>query len=103
MTEALAGETLGQGEYRLVARLGSGGMGVVYEAEQASLGRRVAVKVLWPHLTQEPGLTARFNREARIAARLEHPNILPVYGFGQEAGLLYLVMRLVRGGSLKDR
>jgi hypothetical protein len=103
MTEALAGETLGQGEYRLVTRLGSGGMGVVYEAEQARLDRRVAVKVLWPHLSQEPGLVERFNREARIAARLEHPNILPVYGFGQEGDLLYLVMRLVRGGSLKDR
>jgi serine/threonine protein kinase len=103
VTEALAGETLGQGEYRLVARLGSGGMGVVYEAEQARLDRRVAVKVLWPHLSQEPGLVERFNREARIAARLEHPNILPVYGFGQEGDLLYLVMRLVRGGSLKDR
>jgi hypothetical protein len=78
-------------------------MGAVYEAEQASLGRRVAVKVLWPRLTQEPGLAGRFNREARIAARLEHPHILPVYGFGQEDSLLYLVMRLVRGGSLKDR
>src|SRR5919206_4538957 len=101
--EQLVGQTLGRGEYRLVARLGAGGMGVVYEAEQASLQRRVAVKVLWPHLTQEPGLVDRFNREARIAARLEHPHILPVYGFGEEDGLLYLVMRLVRGGSLKDR
>jgi serine/threonine protein kinase len=103
VTEDLLGETLGQGEYRLVARLGAGGMGAVYEAEQANLRRRVALKVLWPHLTQEPGLVDRFNREARIAARLEHPHILPVYGFGQERGLLYLVMRLVRGGSLKDR
>lgn len=101
--EELVGRTLGQGEYRLVARLGMGGMGAVYEAEQTRLRRRVAVKVLWPHLTQEPGLAVRFNREARIAARLEHPHILPVYGFGEESGLLYLVMRLVRGGSLKDR
>src|SRR4051812_44276150 len=102
-TQELLGQTLGQGEYRLVARLGAGGMGAVYEAEQAHLGRRVAVKVLWPHLSQEPGLVDRFHREARIAARLEHPHILPVYGFGEERGLLYLVMRLVRGGSLKDR
>ncbi|MBV9175101.1 MAG: protein kinase [Chloroflexi bacterium] len=103
VTDELVGQTLGQGEYRLVARLGAGGMGAVYEAEQATLRRRVAVKVLWPHLTQEPGLVDRFNREARIAGRLEHPHILPVYGFGQERGLLYLVMRLVRGGSLEDR
>ncbi len=101
--EELIGQTLGRGEYRLVARLGSGAMGAVYEAEQASLRRRVAVKVLWPHLTHEPGLVGRFNREARIAASLEHPHILPVYGFGVEGDLLYLVMRLVRGGSLKDR
>src|SRR5919202_3737091 len=103
LPDELVGHCLGRGEYRLVARLGAGGMGTVYEAEQASLGRRVAVKVLWPHLSSEPGLVDRFNREARIAARLEHPHILPVYGFGQEADLLYLVMRLVRGGSLKDR
>ena len=96
--DELVGHSLGRGEYRLVARLGAGGMGTVYEAEQASLGRRVAVKVLWPHLSQEPGLVDRFNREARIAARLEHPHILPVYGFGQEDSLLYLVMRLVRTG-----
>ena len=101
--DELIGQTLGQGEYRLVARLGSGATGAVYEAEQASLRRRVAVKVLWPHLAQEPGLVGRFNREARIAASLEHPHILPVYGFGVERDLLYLVMRLVRGGSLKDR
>jgi len=99
----LVGETLGRGEYRLVARLGAGATGAVYEAEQASLRRRVAIMVLWPHLTQEPGLVGRFNREARIAARLEHPHILPVYGFGEERDLLYLVMRLIRGGSLKDR
>ncbi|MGI9149169.1 MAG: protein kinase domain-containing protein [Chloroflexota bacterium] len=101
--EELIGQTLGRGEYRLVARLGSGGTGAVYEAEQASLRRRVAVKVLWPHLAQTPGLVGRFNREARIAASLEHPHILPVYSFGVEGDLLYLVMRLIRGGSLKDR
>ncbi len=99
----LSGRFLGRGQLRLVARLGAGAMGVVYEAEQPSLQRRVAVKVLWPHLTQEPGLVERFNREARIAARLDHPHVLPVYGFGDEDGLLYLVIRLVRGGSLKDR
>ncbi|MBV9357368.1 MAG: protein kinase, partial [Chloroflexi bacterium] len=99
----LSGRFLGRGELRLVARLGAGAMGVVYEAEQPRLQRRVAVKVLWPHLTQEPGLVERFNREARIAARLDHAHVLPVYGFGEEDGLLYLVIRLVRGGSLKDR
>ena len=99
----LSGRFLGRGQLRLVARLGAGAMGVVYEAEQPRLQRRVAVKVLWPHLTQEPGLVERFHREARIAARLDHPHILPVYGFGEDDGLLYLVIRLVRGGSLKDR
>jgi len=101
--EQLIGRTLGRGDYRLVARLGAGSMGAVYEADQAALQRRVAIKVLWPHLSQEAGLIGRFYREARIAARLEHPHILPVYGFGEESGLLYLVMRLVRGGSLKER
>ena len=78
-------------------------MGSVYEAEHLNLRRRVAVKVLDPALTRQPDFVQRFHREVETIAHLEHPNILPVYDSGEEDGLLYLVMLLVRGGTLKDR
>jgi serine/threonine-protein kinase len=90
-------------EYRLLRLLGRGGMGAVFEAEQVRLRRRVALKVLDPKLTSHPDFIKRFQREAEIIALLEHPHILPVYDYGEEQGLLYLVMRLISGGSLKDR
>ncbi len=97
----LAGQVLGQ--YELTTLLGMGGMGAVYEATQASLNRSVAIKVLSPALAAEAGYAERFSREAQVAAALEHPNIVPVYDYGSDNGLSYVVMRHLTGGSLADR
>jgi hypothetical protein len=75
------------GGYRLIREVGRGGMGIVYEAEQGSLGRRVALKVLPFHSHMDPRRIERFRREARAAAGLEHPGIVPVYGVGEEGGI----------------
>ncbi len=98
--DALSGHVLGQ--YRLVERLGRGGMATVYKAYQPSLDRYVAVKVLSPFLAQNSDFVARFQREAQAIARLNHPNILPVHDYGQEGELIYIVMRYVEGGTLQD-
>src|SRR5579871_2557931 len=87
------------GGCRLESLLGRGGMGTVYRATQLALGREVAVKVV-PAGSVEQTLVARFKREARTAAALEHPNSIPIYAAGEEEGLLYLVMRLVHGPDL---
>ena len=75
-------------------------MGVVYEAEQESLGRHVALKVLPGHALLDPRQLARFQREARAAARLHHTNIVPVFGVGEQDGLHYYVMQFIQGQSL---
>jgi eukaryotic-like serine/threonine-protein kinase len=75
------------GDYRLVREIGRGGMGVVYEAEQVSLGRRVALKVLPGHVVGDPKALARFHREAKAAARLHHTNIVPVFEVGKQDAL----------------
>jgi len=81
------------GEFRIIREIGRGGMGVVYEAEQESLGRRVALKVL-PHAPVMSSLAlARFTREARVAASLQHPNIVPIYSVGQEGGFHFYAMQ----------
>ena len=96
-----AGEAPQQiGEYRIVRELGRGGMGVVYEAEQTSMGRRVALKVLFPSIVARPDAVRRFRREAQTAGRIHHTNILPVYALGREGGTWYYAMELVRGSSL---
>jgi serine/threonine protein kinase len=82
--EGLIGQTLGQ--YRIVEQIGVGGMATVFKAYQPALDRYVAVKVLPPFHAEQPGFNERFVREARAVARLHHPNILPVYDFGQERG-----------------
>ncbi|MEN6641697.1 MAG: serine/threonine-protein kinase, partial [Armatimonadia bacterium] len=83
---------------QIIREIGHGGMGVVYEAQQQAPQRRVAVKVLPPHLASEPGVAARFADEANKMARLEgHPNIAQVYAAGQSDGVPYLVMQLLRG------
>src|SRR5262249_23006598 len=88
------------GECRVVREIGRGGMGVVYEAEQESLGRRVALKVL-PAATKEDLVQLqRFRREARAAARLHHTNIVPVYGVGEDGGVHYYVMQFIQGLAL---
>jgi serine/threonine protein kinase len=88
------------GDYRIVRELGRGGMGVVYEAEQGSLGRRVALKVLPNYVRMAPEQLERFRREARAAGRLHHTNIVPVFGVGEHEGMPYYVMQLIAGRGL---
>jgi YVTN family beta-propeller protein len=88
------------GGYRIVSLIGRGGMGVVYLAEHVALDRRVALKVVAPELQEDGSFRERFLREARLAASLEHPNIIPVYDAGVEGGTLFLAMRFVDGENL---
>ncbi len=88
------------GDFLILREVGRGGMGVVYEAEQKSLGRRVALKVLPPALGHDRRLLERFRREAQAAGRLRHPGIVPVYSFGEVAGTPFFAMELVGGRSL---
>src|SRR5262249_54769090 len=88
------------GDYRIIREVGRGGMGVVYEAEQESLGRHVALKVLPRQLLVDARTKQRFEREAKAAARLHHTNIVPVFGVGEHDGLPYYVMQFIRGTGL---
>lgn len=88
------------GDYRIIREVGRGGMGVVYEAEQVSLRRQVALKVLPQQLLSQPKLRKRFEREARAAGRLHHTNIVPVFGVGQQDGVHYYVMQFIDGFGL---
>jgi serine/threonine protein kinase len=90
------------GSYELLRPLGEGGMAQVYLARDIRLGREVAVKVLDQRLAERPGFRERFLREARVAAALDHPNIVPLYDFGDSDEMLYLVMPYVSGGSIQD-
>ncbi len=90
------------GSYELQRRLGEGGMAQVHLARDVRLGREVAIKVLDGHLAERPGFRERFLREARVVASLDHPNIVPLFDFGEENGMLYLVMPFLSGGSLQD-
>ena len=91
------------GNYQLLAKLGTGGMGVVYKAHQASMDRCVALKVLPRRLARDPSFIERFLREARSAARLNHPNIVRAYDVGEADGFYYFAMELVEGESLRQR
>jgi serine/threonine protein kinase/WD40 repeat protein len=88
------------GEYRILREIGRGGMGVVYEAEQVSLGRHVALKVLPGHGLMNPTFLERFRREAKAAARLHHTNIVPVFGVGEAEGVHFYAMQFIQGQSL---
>jgi tRNA A-37 threonylcarbamoyl transferase component Bud32 len=90
-------------QYRIERRLGRGAMGAVYLAHEFALDRDVAIKVLPPELANTPQMQDRFRREARIAARLSHPHIVPLYTFGEVSGLVYFVMGYVAGESLASR
>jgi WD40 repeat protein/serine/threonine protein kinase len=90
------------GDYRIIREVGRGGMGVVYEAEQVSLGRRVALKVLPRHSLLDPRSLERFRREARAVARLHHTNIVQVFGTGEQEELHYFVMQYIAGVGLDD-
>ena len=95
-----SGDTLGG--YRLIRIIGEGGMGVVWEAEQTGLGRRVALKIVRPSLASEPEFRSRFETEARSAASLDHPNVVTVYDSGEIEGHLFMSMALVDGPSLRE-
>ena len=88
------------GEFRIISQIGSGGMGVVYEAVQEPLGRRVALKVLAGRGVDDPLLLERFKREAQVASALHHTNIVPVFGVGQSEGVYYYAMQFIAGQSL---
>lgn len=103
MAEELIGRQLRDGDYELRGVLGRGGMATVYRAFARSLDTEVAVKVLAPRLARDPGFRERFHDEARSLAGLHHPNLVEVYHYGEEGDLVYIVMRLVEGGTLKDR
>jgi len=93
------------GRYHLVREIARGGMAAIWEAQDALLDRRVAVKLLHPQYADDPEFLERFRREARAAARLSHPNIVPIYDVGEDPDTLapFIVMELVEGGNLKDR
>jgi serine/threonine protein kinase len=91
------------GPYRIVRPLGVGGMGEVYRATDTKLGRDVAIKILPAHFTEDPERRARFAREARLLATLNHPHIGAIYGLEEADGLTALVLELVEGPTLADR
>lgn len=90
------------GDFRVIREIGRGGMGIVYEAEQVTLGRRVALKVLAGTLLNHNKSRQRFSREARAAGRLHHTNIVPVFGVGEQDDVAYYVMQLIHGLGLDD-
>jgi glutamine cyclotransferase len=91
------------GQYRIVEKIGEGGMGAVYKADQPSVPRAVVIKVLSGSFSEFADAGERFQRELKMITRLEHPHILPVYDYGEVAGSPYIVMRYMTGGSLQDR
>ncbi len=90
------------GGFRILSRLGGGGMGVVFLAEQEGLGRQVALKLVRPDLLYFPGARERFAREVEAVARLAHPGIVPVFAGGEDNGIPYYAMERVRGASLEE-
>src|SRR5512132_3567364 len=97
--------TIGEnvGAYRIVEQLGQGGMATVFKAYHASLDRYVAIKALHPAFNADASFATRFQREARVVARLEHPNIVPVYDYAEHETRPYLVMKFIEGDTLKAR
>ncbi|MFA6563499.1 MAG: protein kinase, partial [Verrucomicrobiia bacterium] len=97
----LVGQTLGG--YAVLEQLGEGGMGAVFKARQPVLDRIVALKVIAPQVAQDPSYIARFQHEAKSAARLNHPNIVQVYAAGEDTGMHFMVSEFVEGESLQQR
>jgi Tfp pilus assembly protein PilF/predicted Ser/Thr protein kinase len=95
----VVGESVGP--YRITRQLGVGGMATVWKAYHPALDRYVAIKVLHPSFKEDPQFTARFQREARIVAKLTHPHIVPIFDFSEHEGMSYLVMRFIEGRTLK--
>jgi serine/threonine protein kinase len=99
--DLVPGQILGQ--YRIIQKIGEGGMGAVYTADQPSIPRTVVIKVLSAAFSEYADARDRFQRELDMITRLEHPHILPVYDFGEVDGNPYIVMRFMTGGTLQDR
>ena len=94
--------TVLDGRYRLGAMIARGGMSTVYRGVDTRLDRPVAIKVMSPQYVADPTFLSRFEREARLAASLGHPGVVAVYDQGQDGDLVFLVMELVDGGTLRD-
>ena len=88
--------------YQLGEKIGAGSFGAVYRAVQPLVEREVAIKIILPQYANHPDFIRRFEAEAQLVARLEHPHIVPLYDYWREPGVAYLVMRLLRGGSVHD-
>jgi len=98
--DGLVGHTIAGGRYEIVRLLGEGAMGAVYQARQVAMDRMVALKLIQSELVRSPAAAARFQREMRLTARIEHPNTIRVYDFGEAEGRLFLTMELLRGRTL---
>src|SRR3990172_5278474 len=95
-------DTVFDGRYRILRRLGTGGMANVYLAEDTELGRRVAIKILNDRYANDELFVERFRREAKSAAGLSHPNIVSIYDRGEAEGTYYIAMEVIEGASLKE-
>src|ERR671917_443003 len=100
--QGIARDTMVDGRYRIIGRIGSGGMADVYEAEDTQLGRRVALKLLYARFAEDAEFVERFRREASAAAGLNHPNVVQVFDRGQWDGTYYIAMELLEGRNLKQ-
>ncbi|HEX2689214.1 MAG TPA: serine/threonine-protein kinase, partial [Kofleriaceae bacterium] len=94
--------TIAGGRYEIVQLLGEGGMGAVYQARQVAMDRMVALKLILAEAVKSPAAAARFHREMKLSAKIEHPNTIRVYDFGETDGQLFLAMELLRGRTLKQ-